>query len=174
VTQPHVILLGLPGSGKSSVGAGVAERIGRPFVDFDVEIERREGMSVARIFQERGEAAFRKLELELTRELAQGGGMILAPGGGWITVPGAMALLRPPARMIYLRVTPDVALQRMGAARANRPLLRAPDPAAELVRLLEKREPLYLLADHVVDVDLLDLQRVITLVGDLATTFQAG
>jgi shikimate kinase len=156
------------------VGAGVARRIGRPFVDFDVEIERREGVSVSTIFRERGEAAFRKLELELTREMAERDGMILAPGGGWITVPGAMALLRPPARMIYLRVSPDVAIKRMGAGRAKRPLLRTPDPSAELMRLLEKREPLYLQADHVVDVDLLDLQGVITLVGDLATTFQAG
>jgi shikimate kinase len=174
VTQPHLILVGLPGSGKSSVGAGVARRIGRPFVDFDVEIERREGVSVATIFQERGEGHFRELELTLTRELAGTGGMILAPGGGWITVPGALALLRPPARMIYLRVGPDVALQRMGKARTDRPLLRAPDPAAELGRLLLKREPLYLSADHVLDVDLLDLQGVIDAVSDLAATYRAG
>jgi shikimate kinase len=172
----HLLLVGLPGSGKSSVGAGVARLIGRSFVDFDVEIERREGKSVATIFHERGEGYFRGLELELTRELAEPGtgGMILAPGGGWITVPGAMALLRPPARMIYLRVTPDIALQRMGVGRENRPLLRARDPVAELVRLLEKREPMYRSADHVVDVDLLGLQGVIASVADLATAYWAG
>jgi shikimate kinase len=170
MTSPHILLVGLPGSGKSSVGERVARRMGRPFVDFDVEIERREGVPVATIFRERGERAFRELELALTRELAGTRGMILAPGGGWITVPGALALLRPPARMIYLRVAPNVAIRRMGSGRSARPLLQSPDPAAELARLLSRREPLYLLADRVVDVDLLGLQGVTDVVYNLATT----
>lgn len=156
------------------MGKGVAERLGRPFLDFDVEIERRTGLSVAQIFRERGEPYFRELELELTRELAGRSGMILAPGGGWVAVPGAMALLRPPARMIYLRASPTVALLRMGQGRAARPLLQAPDPLAELERLLAERGAFYAGADHVIDVDVIDLQGVISTVSRLASTSEGG
>lgn len=158
--SPHIILVGLPGAGKSAAGARLAGHLECPFVDFDVEIERRAGATVSEIFRLRGERSFRQMELDLTRELASGGGMVLAPGGGWITTPGALALLRPPGRMIYLRASPDVALSRMGSARDARPLLRAPDPLGELRRLLTQREPEYLRADYVLDVDLLDLQQV--------------
>jgi shikimate kinase len=172
--RSHLILVGLPGSGKSTVGQAVAQRIGTPFLDFDVEIERRTGLTISRIFREHGEAHFRSLELDLTREVAARPAMILAPGGGWITVPGALSVLRPPARMIYLRTRPEVALGRMGAGKAARPLLQAPDPLAELGRLLAKREPSYRLADHVVDVDIVDLQEVIAIVSRLATAEREG
>ena len=66
-SSPHLILVGLPGSGKSTVGRRVARRLGRPFLDFDSEIERREGRSIAQIFAEAGEPGFRELELALTR-----------------------------------------------------------------------------------------------------------
>ena len=171
---PHLILIGLPGSGKSSVGEAVAEQLGRRFLDFDQEIERRSGCSVAELFLTRGESGFRSLEVELTRELAAEGGMVLAPGGGWAAIPGALALLRPPGVMVYLRASPEVVLQRMGQSRSTRPLLSAPDPLAELCRLLEEREGLYRLADHVVDVEHIDLQRVISLVARLAPGFSEG
>lgn len=81
---PHAILIGLPGAGKSTVGRRVAKSLDREFLDFDDEIARREGKSVAEIFSESGERYFRTLEMELTRSLAARSGMILAPGGGWI------------------------------------------------------------------------------------------
>jgi shikimate kinase len=167
-TDPHLILTGLPGSGKSSVGTAVAGRLGREFLDFDDEIERRAGCSVAELFTTRGEPAFRALELDLTRELAASAGMVLAPGGGWAAIPGALELLRPPGVLVYLRASPEVVLNRMGRSRSARPLLSAPDPLAELRKLLAKREGQYLLADHVVDVERIDLQRVISLVTRLA------
>jgi shikimate kinase len=151
------------------VGAAVAERLGRPFLDFDQEIERRAGCTVGELFSARGEPAFRALELELTRELSRSPGMVLAPGGGWIMVPGALELLRPPGVLVYLRASPDVVLERMGGSSSLRPLLSAPEPLAELRELLWKREARYLLADHVVDVEHIDLQRVISLVTRLAT-----
>jgi shikimate kinase len=156
------------------VGEAVAERLGRRFLDFDQEIEIRAGCSVAELFRTRGEPAFRALELDLTRELTAEAGMVLAPGGGWIAVPGALELLQPPGVLVYLRASPEVVLERMGRSRSLRPLLSAPDPLTELRRLLAKREPRYLLADYVVDVEHLDLQHVISLVMRLAPGSREG
>ncbi len=159
--MPHLILVGLPGSGKTTVGRAAAEALGRPFLDFDDVIVQREKMSVADIFATRGEAGFRGLEMALTRELAGQGGMVLSPGGGWITSPGAVGLVRPPAKLVYLRVRPKTALERLGPQRALRPLLGGADPLDELSRLLVRRGPAYEAADVVVDSELLSLQDVI-------------
>lgn len=134
--------------------------LARPFLDFDDELEQRAGMSVSKIFSLHGETHFRTLELGLTQELAKSHGAILAPGGGWITVPGAMALLRPPGRMIYLRVAPEVAILRMGKGRSTRPLLRATEPVAALRQLSKDREPAYLQADYVIDTDRIGIELV--------------
>ena len=169
-SRPHIILVGLPGSGKSSVGRAVATQLGRTFLDLDVEIERREGTSISEIFAEKGEAYFRAKELALTKELQQVGNMILAPGGGWVTIPDVVGLLRPPGRLIYLRVQPETALKRLGTRHTSRPLLSRPDPAAELKRLYGQRREAYEAADHVVDTELYSLQRVIERVMELASS----
>ncbi|HEY2026075.1 MAG TPA: shikimate kinase [Gemmatimonadaceae bacterium] len=164
---PHLVLVGLPGSGKSTVGAALAERLGRGFLDFDVEITRREGMTVPEIFAQRGEAHFRSLERALTEECGMLGSLVLAPGGGWVTQPENLSLLRPPARLIYLKATPETAAVRLGGAAAGRPLLNRPDPRGELARLLAARASLYESADVVVNVDHLDVQRVVDKVARL-------
>ena len=169
-SRPHVILVGLPGSGKSTVGRQVAAQLGRTFLDFDLEIERREGKSISGIFGEQGEAYFRARELALTKGIQLFGNMILAPGGGWITNPDVVGLLRPPGRLIYLRVQPGTALTRLGTRRSLRPLLSRPDPGAELERLYEQRRAAYETADHVVDAELYSLQRVIEKVMELASS----
>lgn len=157
---PHLVLVGLPGSGKSTVGALLAERLGRGFLDFDVEITRREGMTVPEIFAQRGEAHFRSLEHALTEECRPLGGLVLAPGGGWVTQPDNVMLLRPPARVIYLKASAETAAVRMGAAAAGRPLLNRQDPRGELERLLAARVAAYEASDMVVNVDRIDAQRV--------------
>ena len=162
--KPHIVLVGLPGSGKSTVGLLLGRQLNRQFLDFDAEITRREGMSVAEIFGQRGEPSFRQLEHALTRELADVGNMVLSPGGGWVTHPETVALLRPPAMLIYLRVTPATALSRMGASTAGRPLLMRPNPRGELERLLEMRGPVYETADLTVDVERVDAQAVAYLI----------
>jgi len=159
-SAPHLVLVGLAGAGKSTVGELLADALRRSYLDFDTEIARRAGMSIPEIFGQQGEAYFRQQETSLTRELAETGGMVLAPGGGWILSDENRSLLCPPARLIYLKVSPDVAMHRMGAAAASRPLLNRPDPRGELERLLEARGPLYELADITVTVDRLDAQHV--------------
>ena len=164
----HVVLVGLPGAGKTTAGRIAAGLLRRPFLDFDEEIERREGVAVAEIFATRGESAFRGLELRLTEELAGSPPMVLAPGGGWLTIPGAVALLRPPGRIIHLRLPPAAALARLGAGAARRPLLRVPDPGAAMAQLYERRRGLYEGADAVVDVEVLTAQQVASRIAELA------
>lgn len=158
--KPHIVLVGLPGAGKSTVGALLAKRLTRTYLDFDLEIERREGMPISQIFGERGEAGFRQLERKLTEELKELGNMVLAPGGGWIADPGVVALIRPPALMAYLRVRPETALQRLGGSSGGRPLLNRPDPLGELNKLFEARHTLYQAADLEIGTELLKPEQV--------------
>jgi shikimate kinase len=168
IRRPHLILVGLPGAGKSTIGRAVAERLSRTFLDFDQEIERRQGKTIAEIFGEKGEGHFRELERALTEELRQLGNMVLAPGGGWVTNAEVVGLLRPPGRLVYLRVRPETALKRLGTERSTRPLLMRPDPLGELRRLLTARKAAYESADHVVEAELLGPEEVIKRVSSLA------
>ena len=168
----HLILVGLPGAGKTTAGRLAARLLGRPFLDLDAEIERREGCTVAELFASRGEAYFRECEWELTAELRDAKEpLVLAPGGGWVTVPGVVALLRPPGRIIYLEVSPARALERLEApSEPSRPLLRRADPEAALRELAERRRTLYeAAADHVLATDLVTVQEVAELVAELAS-----
>ena len=167
----HLVLVGLPGAGKSTVGLTLASRFERRFVDLDAEIERREGRTIAELFAERGEAFFRGRERRLTEELAEASEpLVLSTGGGWVTNAGVVALLRPRGRIIYLKVSPERALARLGEARSARPLLGHPDPLDVLRSLSEAREALYeAAADLVISTDLLTVQQVTDRVAELAS-----
>jgi shikimate kinase len=160
-STPNIILVGLPGAGKTSVGRAVARLLRRPFLDFDTEIEHRQHASVGEIFARGGEAHFRALEEALTAEVAASRGMIIATGGGWVTNTTAMALLRGTGRMIYLRATPTTAVSRMAGGRIRRPLLEGPDPLERVIELFESRRLLYEAADLVVDTEVIDKTEVI-------------
>ena len=167
--RPHLILVGLPGSGKTRAGQAAAEKLGRRFLDFDAEIERRELVSISEIFAAKGEPHFRELERSITNEVRGTSNMVLAPGGGWIANPGCLELLRPPAILLYLKVKPEIAVSRMGRGTARRPLLRQGKPAAQLTDILKKREDLYLQSDHTISTDFLSYIQVAERIVALAT-----
>lgn len=162
------MLVGLMGSGKSTVAAALAHRLGWEHLDLDREIERREGRTVPEIFRMRGEAGFRALEAELTRELAGRRRVVLSPGGGWITSPALLESLGPGTLSVWLRVSPETALARAAAAPGARPLLEVPDPLAALRRLLAERERHYALAGLAVDTDALEVEEVVDVVARAA------
>ena len=168
-SSPHLILVGLPGVGKTTIGKAAARQLGRPFLDFDAEIEKRAGMNVRDIFRLRGEGAFREMELELTRELSTTDGMVLSPGGGWITQTGAVELLRSAGRIIYLRASPELVARRLRRVE-TRPLLAGRDPVVALRELYEKRRALYETADAVIDTERLARQQLIAKVVEQAST----
>jgi shikimate kinase len=171
-TRPHVVLVGLPGSGKSTIGRRAAERAGVAFLDFDLEIERRESRTVAELFAEFGEAHFRTLERALTEEVARTGGMIVAPGGGWIVDPANVAQLAGRSSLVWLKVNPDVALARVRADARTRPLLAHADPRARIRSLNAEREALYSRAPHVIDTERVSLEEAAEWVAKLATRAQ--
>jgi shikimate kinase len=164
-----VFLIGLPGAGKSSVGTAVANKLHLPFVDLDREIEASVGKSIARIFAEDGEPAFRAMELQATERLPRTSA-IVAPGAGWISNEAVRVLVPRAGPTIYLRVEPRTAALRLGAAAADRPLL-AGDPLRELERLLAVRGKLYEAADAVVDTELYPFEHVVHRTAELASAF---
>lgn len=167
----HVILVGLPGAGKSTVARDVAARLACDFVDVDGEIEGREGLHVAEIFARHGEAYFRDAEREVSRLLREREPAMIAPGAGWMSNRAASALLRPAGRIIYLAVTPERALARMGASRNARPLLDVADPAGALRALLAARAADYESADVQIDTEAMTRQDVTDRVASLAAAF---
>lgn len=140
----HIVLVGLPGVGKSTVGRAVAASLRRRFVDLDGRIERSFGKSISRIFGEDGEIAFRAAEVEASAGAARSAASVIAPGGGWVLNEAAKAHLLPHSRIIYLRASPDLAIHRMGRGIERRPLLyRAEDPEIVMRGIFEARKAAY-------------------------------
>jgi len=143
-SEKHIVLVGLPGVGKTTVGRAVAKRLGREFVDLDTLIERSFGKSISQIFRDDGEAVFRAAEARVAGEVAEMAPVVLAPGGGWVLNSAAVAHLLEASRIIYLRVSPDAAIRRMGRGIDRRPLLSgATDPFKAMRELHEVRKPVY-------------------------------
>jgi shikimate kinase len=170
-SPPHLILVGLPGVGKTTIGRAAARQLARRFLDFDEEIERRAGMSVREIFRLKGEEHFRELEFSLTKELSASGGMVLSPGGGWITQHGSVELLRSAGRIIYLRASPEAVAKRLRRVE-TRPLLAGRDPVVALRELYAKRQALYETADVVLDTERVARQQLIAKLVELASTIK--
>jgi shikimate kinase len=142
-----IVLVGMMGVGKSSVGRRLAARLGIPFVDADTEIEKAAGMSIADIFARHGEADFRGGEARVIARLLEGGPQVLATGGGAVLNPDTRAGIRAKGISIWLSADFDVLMRRINKRRNERPLLQTSDPAATLRQLLVEREPIYAQAD---------------------------
>ena len=139
-------LVGMMGSGKTSTGRPLAERLGYGFVDADAVIEQAAGCSIPEIFERDGEAGFRSLESQVLSAISQRHSLVVATGGGVVTQPENWGLLHS-GIVIWLDVVPDQLLHRLNADSTVRPLLQTTDPEAALNALLNNRRPLYSEAD---------------------------
>ncbi len=145
-----VVLVGLMGAGKSSVGRRVASRLGLPFFDADQEIEAAAGCSIADLFARYGEAAFRDGERRVMARLLAGPLAVIATGGGAFIDPMTRGLIAERALSVWLRADLELLVKRT-AGRDHRPLLKAGDPRLILSALIDQRHPIYGQADLVVD-----------------------
>ncbi|NMM11797.1 MAG: shikimate kinase [Polaromonas sp.] len=141
--------VGLPGSGKSTVGRHLAKRLGLEFIDSDHVIEQRTGCSVRVFFQREGEASFRDLEQLVIDELTQGLPCVLSSGGGAVLRLANRERLRQRTHVIYLHSLPEEIFRRLRHDQ-SRPLLQVPDPLARLRDLYHARDPLYRETAHFV------------------------
>lgn len=149
----RVVLVGFMCAGKTAIGELLARRLGWAFVDLDRLIEEREGRTVREIFAGSGEAAFRRIEAEVSDSVAVWARMVLAPGGGWMGNTFRGELPVDGTVHVWLRVSAEEVLRRSAAAPGARPLLAGPDPLTAARRLLAEREPSYSRAELSVDTE---------------------
>jgi shikimate kinase len=142
-----IVLVGMMGVGKSSIGRRLAARLGVPFVDADAEIEKAAGMSITDIFARHGEADFRSGEARVIARLLDGGPQVLATGGGAVMNADTRAAIKAKGVSIWLSAELDVLMRRINKRKNDRPMLQTADPAATLRELLVAREPAYAQAD---------------------------
>ena len=142
-----IVLVGMMGVGKSSVGRRLAARLSIPFVDADSEIESAAKMTIREIFARHGEAYFRSGEARVIARLLESGPQVLATGGGAFMNADTRALIKQKGVSVWLHADLDVLMRRTSKRRSDRPLLQTEDPAHTLHALLAQREPTYALAD---------------------------
>ncbi|HEY4343789.1 MAG TPA: shikimate kinase [Parvibaculum sp.] len=148
--ERSIVLVGLMGAGKTTVGRRLAQKLGLNFVDADAEIERAAGETIPEIFERRGEAAFRDGERRVIARLLEGGPQVLATGGGAFMDETTRANIAARGVSVWLRADLDVLMRRV-ARRGNRPLLKQGDPRRTMERLIGERYPVYERADITVE-----------------------
>ncbi len=154
----HVLLVGLPGAGKTTVGALAAGKLGCPFVDIDAVMVRRMQMPVSRMFAELGESRFRTIEREAVAEALSGTPAVLAPGGGWAAQEGNLASARASAFVVHLKCMVATAVKRLEGG-VLRPVMAGEDPMDTMRKLMLEREPWYRQADVEVKNDMKTAQQ---------------
>ena len=141
-----VVLVGMMGAGKSTIGRRLSVRLGMSFLDADAEIEAAAGMSIPEIFASYGEPYFRDGEARVIARLLDSGPVVLATGGGAFMCTETRDRIRDKAVSIWLKADADIIMRRV-KRRSDRPLLHTADPEATIGRLIGEREPVYRLAD---------------------------
>lgn len=161
MTTRHVVLVGMMGAGKTTVGSRLARRLDRPFVDSDVQVERRAARTVRQIFEADGEAAFRALESEaLAEALASEEPAVIAAAGGTVLDPLNRGRMKACGLVVFLEARPDQLVGRVGGD-DHRPLL-GDDPATVLHQMHDVRHELYLeIADVVLDAATLTVDEIV-------------
>jgi shikimate kinase len=147
----NLVLIGYRATGKTTLARLLAQRLQCDWIDADVEIERRAGKSIARMFAEDGEPAFRDLEAQVIAELCARERLVLAAGGGAPLRPESRQAMRAGGTVVWLQARPETVLQRMSGdatTLARRPSLTDKNPLDEIVHLLERREPIYRESAH--------------------------
>ncbi len=141
--KTNIALIGFMGTGKTAVGRVLAEKLDKKLVEMDSLIELKAGKSIAQIFKEDGEIAFRQLEIEVTREIAGDKNQIIACGGGVVLNKINIDRLREGAVVVYLIASPEVILHRVSADNSVRPLLKKGNKATAIKELIAFRQPFY-------------------------------
>jgi shikimate kinase len=141
-----VVLVGMMGAGKTTVGRRLAARLNRQFLDSDEEIEKAAQMSIPEIFEQRGEAEFRAGEMRVIARVLKQQGMVLATGGGAFVNVETRGLIKAEAVSVWLKAEIDILFERV-SRRSNRPLLKTANPRETLRKLIDERYPIYAEAD---------------------------
>jgi shikimate kinase len=147
--ERSIVLIGMMGAGKTSIGRRLANHLHLPFLDADAEIEKAANLSISEIFEQYGEAHFREGEERVIARLLAGGPAVLATGGGAFMSAETRKRCRAKGITIWLKAEVPVMLERV-RKKSNRPLLAGADPEARMRELLKEREPTYALADIVI------------------------
>ena len=158
--KKNLVLIGMMGSGKSTIGARVAQLLHLPFYDVDKEIEKKAHNTISEIFQQEGEVAFRELEYEIIQQLAAQSPGVIATGGGAFIEKRNQEILKKNGIIFYLNASAETLFHRVKQT-THRPLLQTEDPLHRLKDLLEKRRTSYERADYQIDVEKQSLAEII-------------
>jgi chorismate synthase len=169
IVKKHIVLIGLPGAGKSTVGRLVADKLQAGFVDIDTILIRKEGKPITMIFAEKGEPVFREMERKEVETALANAPAVIAPGGGWAAQPGALEDARSRAYIVYLKARAEVAAGRAEPS-GTRPVLMGDDPLARMRELLSARDSYYAKADATVQTEAKPAEKVVDEVVRLAQT----
>ena len=160
--KTNIALIGFMGTGKTAVGQALAEKLDKKFIELDPLIERRAGKTIPEIFSQDGEIAFRELEIEVTKEVAERKNVVIACGGGVVLNKINIDRLRKESLIVYLTASPKIILERTSNDAEERPLLKVANPTLTIQELLRFRKPFYeRAADIKINTSKLDIDAVV-------------